>query len=202
MQLLNGDAPFKARITDVAIKKMLHIAALNYNYMTSIKAYKILTYILFPFAALFTLNALNGLFAGITNPPLLVVSFIVACMPIYTYTSSKFLFSGILKAQTCSPKLKDWIKANAIVSICFAAFLLLAGLGAMVILQQPQAFLQAIQQMPAEQKDLMGALNPQQLEQFLKVAIFLLLAISILLIYHIILTFKFLKIYHHVFHKE
>ena len=118
------------------------------------------------------------------------------------YTSSKFLFSGILKAQTCSPKLKDWIKANAIVSICLAAFLLLAGLGAIVILQQPKAFLEAIQQMPDDQKEIMTSLNPQQLEQFLKVIIAFMLAISLLLVYHIILTFKFLKVYHYVFNKE
>ena len=170
--------------------------------MTSVKAYRIITYILFPFAVLFALNAINGLFAGLTNPPLLIVSFIVACMPIYMYTSSKFLFSGILKAQTCSPKLKDWIKANAIVSICLAAFLSLAGLGAIVILQQPKAFLEAIQQMPADQKAIMTSLNPQQLEQFLKVIIAFMLAISLLLVYHIILTFKFLKVYHYVFNKE
>jgi hypothetical protein len=169
--------------------------------MKFLTIYKILTYILFPFAALFALNAINSLFVSLTNPALLVVTFTVACMPIYVYTSSKFLFSGILKAKPSSAKLKDWIKVNAVVSVVFAAFIFLGGLGALLMLQNPEAFTQALQQMPAEQKNIMGAMNPQQMEQFLKIGAAILLPLSFIIIIHVILTFRFLKIYHYVFDK-
>lgn len=169
--------------------------------MKLLTIYRVLTYLLFPFAALFAINAINGLFIALTNPALLVVTFTVACMPIYVYTSSKFLFIGIVKARPCNAKLKDWIKVNAVVSIVFAAFIFLAGLGALMLLQQPSIVTQALEQMPAEQKNIMGAMNAQELEKFLKIAAIILLPLSFILMVHIILTFRFIKIYQYVFDK-
>lgn len=170
--------------------------------MNIVKTYRILTYILLPFGGLFALNAINSLMVAFSNPLLLFTTFLLAGVPIYIFTSSKFLFSGIQKARPCGSKLKEWIKANAIVSILFAALMFLASLGAIMVIQNPSIIGQAMQQMNAQQKEVMTQMTPKQMEQFLKIVIAIMLPFSIILVIHIILSFRLLKIYHYVFDKD
>lgn len=170
--------------------------------MNSLKVYRIITYILLPFGGLFAFNALSSILGSFTNPLMLLISAFLACVPIYIFSSSKFLFTGILKAKPCSYRLKEWIKANAVISILFAAIMLLASLGAMAIIQNPGMINQSIQQMTGQQKEIMSQLTPQQIEQMLKLVIAIMLPFSILLIIHIVLSFQLLKLYNYVFDKE
>jgi hypothetical protein len=155
-----------------------------------------------PFGVLFAMNVINSLLSVFSNPVLLFTTFLLAGVPIYIFASSKFLFSGIQKAKPCSSKLKEWIKVNAIVSILFAALMFLASLGAIIVIQNPALITQAIQQMNAQQKELVVEMTPHQMKQFLTIVVAMMLPFSIILVIHIILSFRLLKIYHYVFDKD
>ncbi len=122
----------------------------------------------------------------------------MACVPLYIFTSSYFFFTGVQKAKPCKPSLKEWIKANAIVSILFAALMFLCSLAIMVALTNPQIFTEAMKQMPANRSQ---GLTPVQIQEAFKIFAAIMLPLSIILVVHIILTFRLLKLYNHVFNK-
>jgi len=56
------------------------------------KIYKILTYILYPFAFLFAINVVSSLLVALANPLMLVIVFVMACVPLYVFfTINSFL---------------------------------------------------------------------------------------------------------------
>ena len=66
------------------------------NSMQQITSYKILTFILLPFAALFGFFAFVMFFIGLANPVILLPVFIMACFCIYTIACMIFLVARFL----------------------------------------------------------------------------------------------------------
>ncbi len=167
--------------------------------MAGLKFYRILTFILLPFAGYLTLNIVSSLIMSIGNVALLLANFILACLPIYIFTSSYFLFNGIFKAKSCKYVLKDWIKVNAFVSILFAVFMILGSLAILIALSDKTIAAQILGQFDTKNFPGIDKISKDQFFQLLKIFLGVMLPFSILLLVHIVFTFKAIKLYGHVF---
>lgn len=170
--------------------------------MKGIKTYRILTYILLPFAAYLSLNILGSLVMSLGNVGLLLSNFIIACLPIYIFTSSYFLFNGVFKAKSCKHGLKDWIKVNAYVSILFAAIMILCALAMFMVFSNKELTAQLMAEFNSKNLPGIDQVNKDQLIRLIKIYLSVMLPFSIVLVIHIALTFKALKLYSHVFDEE
>jgi hypothetical protein len=158
--------------------------------------YRAINIFILPMAAYIAINALMLLFVSLTNPLMLLLDFIMACIPLYAFTSNYFFNRGIKNAQPCKPALKDWIKVNAYVSLFFSAFMFLACLVLLAALNNPAQ----LQQL----KDQIAATSPTpvpegQLLRYLKIIVYVFLPFTVLLVIHIIITLRLLRQYRWVF---
>ncbi len=125
----------------------------------------------------------------------------MACVPLYIFTSTYFFFNGVMKAKPCKPSLKEWIKANAVVSIIFTAIMFLCAIMAIAVLGNQQLLMETIKQMPASQAEGINKMTPQDIVLAFKIFAGIMFPLSIILIVHIVITFSMLKQYKHVFDK-
>lgn len=171
--------------------------------MKGLKIYRILTFILLPFAAFLVLNIAGSLLVSLGNPLMLLSNFILACLPVYIFTSNYFLSFGVIKQKPCKPTLKDWIKVNAYVSIVFSVLMIMGSVAILLALSNK-----------ALQQELMGKVTAQQMPglpskmpvtevlQLLKLSVYIMLPFSIILLVHLVFTFKIIKFYSTLFNKE
>lgn len=163
------------------------------------KIYKILTYLLYPFALLFAINVVSSVLVSLTNPAMLLIFFILACVPLYVFFSSKFFFLGILQAKPCKKSLKDLIIVNAVVSILFSLFILLGCLMVMSVIDNPDVIKEMTSQMTQMQQQAFAKFTPQEIIKILKMFVAIFVPFSLILITHIILTFNLVKRFNHIF---
>lgn len=163
------------------------------------RIYKILTYLLYPFAFLFAINVVSSFFVALSNPVLLIMVFLIACIPLYVFFSSKFFFLGILQAKPCKKSLKDLIIVNAVVSILFSLFILLGCLMVMSVIDNPDVFKEMTAQMTQMQQQAFAKFTPQEIIKILKMFVAIFVPFSLILITHTILTFNLLKRFNHIF---
>ena len=167
--------------------------------MAGLKIYRILTFILLPFAFVLLLNITASLFASLGNPLLLLSNFILACLPIYIFSSSYFLLFGVFKAKSCKQSLKDWIKVNAYVSIVFSVLMVIGSFAILMALNNKAMQAELMAKLSAQAMPGMTNQNANQLLQLLKTSVYIMLPFSIVLLVHIVFTFKAIKLYGHVF---
>ena len=159
--------------------------------------YRILTYLLAPFSILFALFTLIMFFVAFTNPPLFLGVFLLAAFIIYFYCTFRFLHNGLLRSQELRPKLRDWIKVNAYVTMPFA---ILNFVQASMLIRNPALVAESINE-AMEMQERMGV-TPQPASAYgsmLMTLFYIMMAFSVVLMVHIILTFSFLKKSDHVF---
>jgi hypothetical protein len=158
--------------------------------------YRILTYILVPIAALLGFFDLIALFAALANPAVLIGVFMMACIVIYTFCALSFLNRGIIAHRPCKPSLRDWIRVNAFVSLLFASLSLIQS----VTLVSNSAVLgQTIDAAMPTQTSLPAGVTREMLESFMRGSLYFMLMLSIILIIHIIITFRLLRKYSYLF---
>lgn len=158
--------------------------------------YRFINYIVLPVAVMIGVNVLFSLLLALTNPALLLVEFILACIPIYAFTANYFYNKGIRLGQPCKPSLKDWIRVNAIVSILFAAFMIIVSLVMVVVLNDPKALKELQEQLAASAP---VAIPAADLVKALKVYAYFLLPYCTLLLIHIIITLRLVNRHRVVF---
>lgn len=159
--------------------------------------YKILTFILLPFAALFGLSAVILLFVGLANPVILLPVFILAGFTIYSICTTIFLIKGIMGAQQCKPSLKDWLKVNGYVSTFFGVMCLS---NSFTIISTPKAKLKDLAaELLASQPIKPEGLNIETIISIIVGLSYLLLIFGIILLVHLSLNFRLLKKYAYVF---
>ena len=168
--------------------------------MKNITLYTILSYILFPFAALFGLISIVTIFLAFVNPGVLLPVFMMSAVVIYTICSFIFLQKGIKHAKPCKAGLKDWIKVNAYVAIGFSSVVFVQSVG---ILSHPSQLKELLEQTMEMQKT---TLPPQvsfvMLINIMKGTFLIMSIFSAILAIHIFISFRLLKIYNYVFDKE
>lgn len=163
--------------------------------MKSLLLYRILTYILMVVAGFFALMLLAVLPAALANPVLLIVVFLLACVIIYSYTSSRFLHKGIYGHEYCKPQLRDLIRVNSFFSMGIAVLFLMQSI---TLLSNPhladETATQAMDNMPPE-----ASLSKESIIRIIRFIERFFLIFGIILLTHIIITFRLLKQYRDVF---
>jgi hypothetical protein len=158
--------------------------------------YRIINIIVLPVSVFIGLQVIGSLMIAFSNPPLLLMAFVMACVPIYAFTANYFYNKSIRKGEPCKASLKEWIKANAIVSIIFSVFGLIISLVMLAVLNSPELFNQAWSQLPP---DATAQVSQDDFKQKLKILCYILLPFSIILLTHIIITFRLISRYRHMF---
>ena len=160
--------------------------------------YKVLSFILLPFGALFGLVGVFALFMALGNPSILLPLAIVICTSIYIFASFIFVLNGIIKQKECKSSLKDWIKVNAYVTIFFATSCVS---NFIMLKMKPELMKEFSKQALAMQKNVppeAAAMMPQVINGLLVA----MLVFGILLLLHISLSFTFIKTKSNLFEEE
>lgn len=159
--------------------------------------YTISTYLLCMIAIFFALMDMMMLLVALGSPALLLPVFLLGCVVIYSFTSFKFLQKGIQSQQALNPSLKDWIKVNAYVAMAFGSLTIFQSIS---FFAKPQMFSEAIEQAQAMQGSQAGAmLNKAQMNSIIQYTLYFLFAYSIVLVSHILISFKYIKQYLYLF---
>jgi hypothetical protein len=144
---------------------------------------------LFAYIALFI--CVWALFSGAPGP-FLIVTFLAACLVIYSVLSAMFGRMVLMMQQPIRATLKDWIKINDYISLVVSA---LVFLGTLPYIGNPGAIKAAIDTVVKQHPELMRnyetSITPTQLMAVFRGAFFL----SLLITAHCIWTLKLVKKY-------
>jgi hypothetical protein len=159
--------------------------------------YRILTYILLPFAVFFGLLAIIAFFVALGNPALFLGVFMLVAFSIYSFCSFRFLHQGILTGRPLKTKLRDWIKVNAYVALPFAV---LNFMQSFAVINNPELLSEGVKEM-LEMQQRMGvpAQAAAPYNQILMASLYIMLVVAVVLLLHILLSFSLLKKYQHLF---
>ena len=162
-----------------------------------INLYKILTYLLLPFAIIFGILTVVTFFIAIANPAMFLGVFMLAAVAIYVFCCLRFVRQGINLQRPLTSKLKDWIKVNAYVASPFAIMNLLQSV---TIIGKPSLLQEIVKQMTEMQQKAGFPTQPAgSYDAMLMGLLYVMLLFSIALFVHILLTFALLRKYHSLF---
>ena len=162
--------------------------------------FRILTFILIPIAVLFGFMDVILLFGALANTAFLLGFFILGCFVIYVFASLKFMNTGIDRGAPCKPSLRDWIRVNAFVSIYMSVSTILTCLR--YFFEKDDTLKKEFEQMLATQANVPKMVNPDLLLTVMKGSLYFMLVVSIVLLVHIIINFRLLKRYKHLFERS
>jgi len=159
--------------------------------------YRVISFVLLFVAGFLALADLFSLLLSLANPAGLLSVFILTGVIIYTFTSFYFYRDGIRRGRLVKKSLKDWIKVNAFVAIFFSAMILI---DTVAILTHPEliepVYKQALRMQP---DNAASSISLQSFKQMLN-GVFVVFGIyALLLLGHIIITFRILKAYAYLF---
>ncbi|MDI9364062.1 MAG: hypothetical protein QM541_03855 [Flavobacterium sp.] len=168
--------------------------------MLGIKIYRILTFILLPIEVLMGLLALLMLVMSLGNIGVLLPVFMISCTVIYTFSSFRFLNSGIEQHKPLKASLKHWIKVNGYVCIGFCLLMITQ---IITLLLHPEVLQEMYQQMMVMQSKMQGQKLPIQVFKNAMIVMFCgMLTYAVLLLVHTFMSFRFVKQYQHLFDEE
>ena len=162
---------------------------------TILIVYRILTFLLLPVAAILGLVDISLLLLALSNPSALLPAFAIACIVIYVFTSLSFLVMGILGGRQCKPSLRDWIRVNAFVSIAFGGLTVIE----YITLLNNKTFASELIKQAMQQPGIPPNMTAASLEQILLSFLFFFFIFSVLLIIHILISFRLLKQFNYLF---
>ncbi len=110
------------------------------------KIYTILTYILIPCSFLILFFAFFALLMTLSAPQMIIIAFLLFCVVIYTFKSSKFFLHNVRKEQPAKEADKAWIRINGFITLFFSLQLLLSGITA---LSDPKNIAKSIEMLQA-----------------------------------------------------
>lgn len=159
--------------------------------------FRVLTFILVPFGALMGLVGLFALAMALANISALFSAFIMIAFTIYVFTSLTFLTKGIDMGRPMKHSLRDWIRVNAYVS-GFMAIMSLVNVASIMIMSDAslQEFSEKFMQ---SQSNLPPMLNKSFFVSAIKAAAWFMGILSIILLIHIYLNFRLMKMYRNLF---
>jgi|GEM_PF-3586889 hypothetical protein len=117
------------------------------------------------------------------SPRLLLPVFMGLCMLLYTNLAAVFARYVMVKGNFLRYRLKDWIKVNAVVTLLFAG--IVTGILTWRLIDQDMLH--------------QVSTSTQVPEQFLKASMLTLMGCMGLLAIHVIMTFRYLRQFHHHF---
>lgn len=165
--------------------------------LNSVKFYKVLTYILIPIALFLGFIDTILLMVSLLNPSSLLYVFILACFVIYTFVSYKFLNQGIQRAQILKKNVKDWIRVNAFVSVFLCSIFCLNGLS--ILFSSNATLTKYVDEIITQQPNFPAEIPVTTILTLLKSISVAFLIIGTVGLFHIRLSFRFLKQYGYLF---
>lgn len=136
-------------------------------------------------AAMLAISLVFSIPALISSPLTLLSAFIIVAIILYTYNSYKFFRNAVVREEAVPASLRDWVRVNGIVSLIFCLILLIE---IPVLLQQPQLYTEALQSFG-------GQVPEGSIQSFFIV----MLVYAIVLIVHILMTFRMMRLNKHLF---
>ena len=159
--------------------------------------YKILTFILLPFAALFGLFAFIMLFAGLANPVILLPVSVMACFTIYIICCTLFAVKGITQQRALKPSLKDWLKVNGYVSNVMGVLSLINSVS--LIGYSKVQLTKRAQELLAAQPVKPEGITVEAIVSIMVVLTYVMLVFSVILLIQLALSFRLVKKYQYLF---
>jgi hypothetical protein len=161
-----------------------------------IRIYRVLTIILLPFATLFGFESVISIFAGIGNPSVMLSAVILACVVIYIFAATFFLYKGILKETACKSSLKDWIRINSVIALIFSILAIISCASILYFFTNKtmyDKFLEVLNN--SRPAGIPNNISSAELMTAMRNAILIMLPFSIILLVHILITYRLLKKY-------
>ncbi|ULQ56609.1 hypothetical protein KJS94_00130 [Flavihumibacter rivuli] len=159
--------------------------------MNNLTIYRILTYIIFLIGAFMAMLLLTFLMAALANPVLLLPTFMVACVVIYSYCSWRFLTRGIDAHMYCKTSLRDLTRVNGYGALAFAS---LTAIQCISLIMNPALLNDILEQAMSMQKSSVEGME-EMMTKFMGFLLKFMLVYSVLLLVHIFSTFRLLKIH-------
>lgn len=166
--------------------------------MKNLTIYRIASYILLPFGGLMGFASLIFLLIALANPALLLPVFMMVCAVIYIFASFSFL-QKIDNKATARPGMKDLVKVNAFVALLLVANILSSVVAAIV---NPTLLNQTMDNAMAMQGKNTAGVTPEMMQKAVKGMLYFMGAFGLILLYHILTTFRLLKQYAGIFTKQ
>jgi cytochrome b561 len=164
--------------------------------MKQLTIYRILTFILLPFAILLGGTGVLMLLIALANPQLLLQVFITAGFVFYTFSTLRFLTRHIDPERPAKVSTRDWIRVNAIV----AAFLALRSIYSFIVsITMSQAEVKKTFDQLKELQPSFSSINLNFYSTVVQFAAYLSLAFGAILLIHVLMSFKVLKKYGYLF---
>ena len=165
---------------------------------TELIIYKILSFLLLPVAAFFGLVCLLALLSALGNPSMLISVFLFACMVIYIIASFIFLTKAIDSNKHCKPVLRDLIRINGTITF---VFFLLAAISFFSVKANPALLEEGMKQWTAS-TTLPQGVTVSDLQKAMASLLNFFIVLSIVLLIHIVITFRLLRKYRLAFEPE
>ena len=163
----------------------------NTTNMNTIKVYKWITYILLIPTFFIALFSLFGILFAMLNPQILIPVFIMVCIVLYNISSFIFLRKSLINNLICKKIIKDLIKVNAIAAIIFSVLNLFQFIK---IIFNKTAIETAVQDIYTQnQGNISSIFSKAQITNLFWVTTIVVAIYSILLLFHIFLSFKLIK---------
>ena len=162
--------------------------------------YRIVSYIIFVLAVIFSFFDLVAILIALANPFILINVFVLTCVIIYSFISFSFFYNGIQKGRQSKPGIKDWIKVNAYVSIVFS---ILSVIQCVYFLSSAATQADVVSQfnkMEATVKT--PGFSAESFMHIIKGLLCFLALYGLLLLSHIVITLRFVKLYEYLFGKK
>ena len=168
--------------------------------MLGIKIYRILTFILLPIEILMGLMALLMLVMSLGNIAALLPVFMISCTVIYTFSSFRFLNSGIEQHKPLKATLKQWIKVNGYVSSAFAMLMITQ---LTTLLFNPDILQKTYEQAIEMQGKMQAQKVPMDVfKSIMKGMLIGMITYAVILLVHTFMSFRFVRQYQHLFDEE
>jgi len=165
--------------------------------MQQITIYKVLTFILLPFAALFGFFALIMFFIGLANPIILLPVCIMACFTVYAICCTVFVVKGISRQQPLKPSLKDWIKVNGYVTNVMAVISLINSVS--VVFYSKAQLKKLAEELLSTQPAMPPGITVETIVSGMVVMSCIMLVFSVVLLIQLALSFRLVKKYQYLF---
>ena len=168
--------------------------------MKTLTIFRIFSYLLIPIAVLFGMMDFFFLISALANPALLLMVFMLACFVIYVFSSLQFLTKGIDGGKNFKPGMKDWLKVNGYVSLFMGALFLMNAIG--IFFSSEISLRQMIAPVLESQPNVSPLLSIELFSHLVKIVAYCMFFISLVLLTHIYLNFRYLKQYQALFEEK
>ncbi len=165
-----------------------------------IPVYRIVGYILIVIAGILGLGDLLILLGSLGNPLILIEAFIVIAVIIYSFASFNFYNAGVQKGKVFKRSFRDLVNINAYITLLFA----IMTLASTIMLVANPASLNDYNNQVIKAQSSYGSvgLTKQYLMRVAMIVMYISIAYSILLLFHVMVTLKLLKQYSYLFGKK